>query len=731
MIEKYLDQGYHCIPCLRSSKKSALKAGYSTIEYGEKGITVEQAESWDKEFPIRSGYGIALLCGTASNTIALDIDSNDAELGKLLPESPCVKKGQTGETRFFKYSASFSRTITIGPEIKLPKGTKDQVEILSNGKYTLLPPSVHEDTKQPYIWIGEDQLVYLLPVDLPELDGGVVDIIRNYYARKYGYDKTEKKKIELSGHFPPELDRVAHGAYNRIKTISATLIGQDLPIDVGIEKLLDYDKQAHGDSLNYFSDKTRGIDSAADEESNALRFYANMLHTINRERKKRGESPHRFLYRLNQPAPKPLPISEARKEYPKARGFMRDFQKYCELMSNGKTDALSLGGAISVMSILCANRYRTQAVQYDVRPNLYVINLAKSGSGKECPQNLVKDLLKDSDTLGANSYRSGTSIIQGLPDQQERLSVMNECASFLKDIAQGEGFQQEMNDILSNLFSCVHTEFSGISSVGSGDKFGACYNPSISIFGSTTMFGFRTSVNQSMGTKGLMPRFLTFWQYNLGSRRWPTSTDIKKAEDVLKDMQLFVKNVFAVKKRISKDYVPPPIIEDGESPVAHRGKKYDPFLVPMTDEATDRFKSYAEKFFPSDTQEESFEDAFRNRFAELAVKCALLDAVSLGLDEIGKDSMEWGIAVVDACWDNIRGVYEQTSASNAIEKNSLKVLEVIKESPGISLTDLSRKTRGITGKQRSEILKDLEDAKYIQVQPCNTKTKKQMLYYLA
>ena len=96
MLEKYFSQGYHCIPCLRSSKASALERGYSTIEYGEKGVVEEQVTGWDVRFPIQKGYGIALLCGTASKTIALDIDSDDAELGKLLPDSPCVKKGKTG-----------------------------------------------------------------------------------------------------------------------------------------------------------------------------------------------------------------------------------------------------------------------------------------------------------------------------------------------------------------------------------------------------------------------------------------------------------------------------------------------------------------------------------------------------------------------------------------------------------------------------------------------------------
>jgi len=458
MIEKYFSQGYHCLPCLKASKASALPRGYSTIEYGEKGITEDEASEWDKKFPIKEGFGIALICGAASNVIGLDIDSEDSELGNLLPESPCVKKGQTGETRFFRYNKNLSRSDVAKPDIVLPKGTKEQVEVLSNGKYTLLPPSIHEKTKQPYIWVGEDQLIYLTPDQLPDIDPNILDVVRDYYARKYGYSKSEKKTVDLSGYYPPEKDRAAHGSHDRIRAITATLIGKELPIEIGVKELLDYDREHHG-PLNYFKDKTRGPDAALDEETNALRFYTNMLHAINRERAKRGEAAHKFLYGFNEVTPPKPIIAETKKEYPRARGLMGDVQKWCDLMSVGKQDAVSLGGALSLMSALCANKYRTQALQYDVRPNMYIMNLAKSGVGKDLIQGLLKDLLSETPILSSGSYKSSTSIITGLGDAQERLNLMDECATFLKGVAQGEGYQQEINDVLCHLFSCSNKYF--------------------------------------------------------------------------------------------------------------------------------------------------------------------------------------------------------------------------------------------------------------------------------
>lgn len=703
MIEKYFSEGYHCFPCKKASKATALEGGYSTIEYGEKGITEEQAAAWDKKFPIEKGYGIALICGKASNVLALDIDTDDLEVFKILPESPCVKRGQTGETRFFRYSDNYPKKDVAAPQIKLSPEIKDKVEILSNGQYTLLPPSIHEKTKQPYIWTGEDQLIFFSSNELPELPLGVLDSVRDYYAKKYGYAKTEKTSVELAGYFAPEKDRAAHGSHDRLKKLAAILANKELPIEVAVKELLDYDREHHG-PLNYFKDKTRGPDAAADEETNALKFYSSMLHTINRERSKRGENPHKFLYSFNEIAPPKPIIAETKKEYPRARGIMGDVQKYCELMSRGKQDAVSLGGALALMSALCANKYRTQAIQYDVRSNMYIMNLAKSGAGKDIIQGLLKDLLAETPLLSSGSYKSSTSIIHGLGEIQERLNVMDECATFLKGVAQGEGYQQEINDVLCHLFSCSNKYFTGVSFAEKGHNFGACYNPSITILASTTMRGFKDAVNKSLADKGLMPRFLTLWQYKNGLPRRPTSKEISEADRLLKNIKKDVNNFLSIEKRIAEGFENPPV-------VGGKGVKYDPILVPMTDAAQDVYSDYADKYFPKDNQDETFEDAFRNRFAELAVKCALLDAVSLGLEEIDVDSIQWGIDVVEAAWANVRGVYKQTSAENVLEKNSLRMLEIIKTAPnGITQSELTRKTQWASKKQRQEILEDLQES---------------------
>lgn len=707
MFLKYLDKGLYTIPCRKASKATSLESGYSLIEWSERGIPHDLIDQWDKRFPISEGYGIALLCGKSSGIIGLDADTTDPELLAILPSSPCIKVGNTGHTGFFRYAHEFSETKKIKPQVKL--NYKEEVEILSNGKYTLLPPSIHEDTKRAYIWVSEEDLYRIDLDELPELPIDIVERVEAYYAKKFGYAYDAKKPvIDLSEVHQATDGRAPHGAHDRIKKKTALLIEQELPIDQAVMELLEYDK-THHEGISYFEDRARGADSKADPKANALRFYANILSFINAKRIRLNEKPLECIYEFKKEF-NPILVQQKIEHipYPKARGVMGAFQTYCALMSNGNIDAISLGGALSLMSVVCANRFRTQAIQFDVRSNMYVLNLAKSGVGKEIPQSLIEDILSDTDLMGSASYKSGTSIIQDLPLQQERLNVIDECAAFLRSIASGEGFQQEINDILSQLFTKSRSKFAGFASVGNGAKFGSCWNPSVSILGSTTVYGFKKSVNRSMGEKGLMARFLTFWQYSVGQYKDPTKADMLRASKIKEQLKRNINSIIGVKKIEATDYVRT-LIPEGSKSIGD-GIKYSPIVIEIEDEALNLFKEYKKRFFPEDDKEESFQDSFRNRFAELAVKCALMDAISNGAESIAKDSMEWGIAVVEACWANVKGLYEETSAENQLEAESIKALNFIKKYGSISRSELSKLMgRAIPGKKKAEIFQELID----------------------
>jgi hypothetical protein len=93
------------------------------------------------------------------------VDGDDDELVRVIEAivgtTPCSKVGKKGRTDFLRYSADWKLKST---QIRDAKG-KGKVDILGPGKMTVVPPSIHPETRKPYRWLGKS----LLEVDRDEL----------------------------------------------------------------------------------------------------------------------------------------------------------------------------------------------------------------------------------------------------------------------------------------------------------------------------------------------------------------------------------------------------------------------------------------------------------------------------------------------------------------------------------------------------------------------------------
>jgi len=370
-----------------------------------------------------------------------------------------------------------------------------------------------------------------------------------------------------------------------------------------------------------------------------------------------------------------------------------------------------------------------------VSPNLYVLNLGYSSFGKDLPQRLLDDLLVDTGMIGSANYRSGSSMVQFLPEQQERVDLIDECTWLLNAMGSDKEYQAEMVEILSLLFSRASSRFNGIASVAKGNRYGAVYNPHVSLLASTTPTGFKESVTSAMASKGLMPRFLTFFQKEIGE--YKGDRDLVKSKVVLARLKQGVAFILKQEKRC---LLKPPVnymakrnlegFRDGDM-----GLQYNPVLIKFEPRVEKRWAEYAgENHRRSAKDPNHFDSPFYGRFAEQAAKLCLLDAVSLSRDVILMDSLEWAIEVVETQWVNIKPMYEFATAVNKLEKNQLQIVEIISQNSGmIRHTALYDKTRGLTRKERQEHIETLKEMGKIVVMPYkdpkNPKQKKPVTFY--
>ncbi len=133
--------------------KKAFFKGFSI--YKDTKIPEDLFNKWTKDYPQN---GIGLLLGEYSNVIAFDFDYKgegkkelEAVVRNLLPPCSFSKFGGKGFTAFYKYEKSLSSKITLKRSIN-DKKKSGVVEILTNGQYTVMPPSRHDIDKMFYKW---------------------------------------------------------------------------------------------------------------------------------------------------------------------------------------------------------------------------------------------------------------------------------------------------------------------------------------------------------------------------------------------------------------------------------------------------------------------------------------------------------------------------------------------------------------------------------------------------
>ena len=708
MILKYFDSGFHCIPIQPKSKARLSLGGLSNLELSKNGITEAQALQWDKQYPLSKGYGLGILCGEASNVVGADVDSDDPALHALMPFTPCVKVGAKGATYFYRYEEKYSSKIYIRPQVFSGEKGSEQIELLTNGQYTILPPSIHKDTLKPYYWKSEE-LWLVSSTELPFLDDASVQKIHKYFAEKYNEESTDgfiDMSVDLhGGPFPQarenEKPRSAHGSHNRLKKLAANLLGLDTPILEAALSLLKYDVENHL-GVPYFKDKTRGKDAqSSDPLQNAKNFYERIARSVNKKRLAEGLDPHSIIQEssysgqgdalTSELSLDPYPIGE--KQLPPITGAMKDFVDFLNKASISENTEVYLGAAIAWLSMLTASRFAVKTKAFTTPANLMLWGVMPSGVGKDSPQSLIQDLLYPHNVLGASSYKSAPSLLMNLRNvfkekkgksepellrkgQRENLIIIDECSSLFRIIAKGESYQQEIVETLNTLFSRSSGFFAGDQSVDRGMRYGAAYNPYFTLMGFTTYNHFKETAGAKIVGNGFFERSLVF----IKTEKSKFNQDPQKDDELFKKLKDFTDKYLGT---------PVSLVDYGEfiEPEKEITTEVAYAEFPISKKAEEKLHEYRRAMYEVKTT--SFDESFFNRFGELATKLSLLHAVSDARSEIEASDVEWGIALVEWCYARARPVFEQMSERDVYAHAVEKIREKLKDLPGQKATRIN------------------------------------------
>lgn len=709
----FISKGYSVIPDKFKSKMPAIKLW---SDYCYRLPTIEEVANWSTSF---TSTNISLALGEASGVIAVDVDTEDSELLELIREhlypSPYEKVGGKGFTRFYRFSNETTQVF------KHNKGVL--FELLSGGKKTTLPPSVHPNGMK-YTWTG-DSLLKVNPSELPVLPpfnlSRIFDMIR---------DKFPEAVTDSKSSF------VSNGRNDELVRLCGKLIGENKSLDEAVHALVEFDKKNH--TIPYFTDPEEQRHLSA--YTNALTMYSYQLDRINgihhrkneeyetptiasainaeykealEQGKLQGQENEKRLSKTEsfsaQAATKIEPL-----KIPTPRGIIQDIHRNILENSWIKQPDLAMGAALSFMAVLCSRKFMFG----NLSPNLYVLNISPSGSGKDQPQQLVKKYLIDigkEDLLGAGDYVSDASLMDSLGVKPTRLDIMDEAGGILKTVNKGSGeYASKMGDILCELYTSSSSKYLG-RATADGTK-GSCNRPNVSILASTTPTGFSEGVSRSALEKGLLGRFLAFFGTGESS-----ASRLKTFPKLNKETRNAILEIANYKPEVNYDLtiggIEQEVKEMGVSEVASKllDKIFDEF---------DRKRRDSDKDDPM--------LPITSRMYQQMAKLLILHGISrAGINAVIEEvDVKWAHSMILYYYEKMKEAVTTLVYTNRNEKDYADILKLIPKlgEDGISKQSLSLKTRHLGKRKRDSLIEELIETNEI-VRDLRLVNEKQCTFY--
>jgi hypothetical protein len=178
---KLVDQGFSPIPILSGTKRPPFN---DWSRYCDRSATEIELGVWTKH-----DYGIGVACGFGG-LCAIDIDTDDGRIisavESVLPSALVAKRGRRGFTFFYR-APEMVRTRAFNID------GKRVVDILFEGRQSVIPPTCHPATGRAYVWTTPLALDDVSPEHLEMLPADVEERIGEALT-PFGYQRPEPKR---------------------------------------------------------------------------------------------------------------------------------------------------------------------------------------------------------------------------------------------------------------------------------------------------------------------------------------------------------------------------------------------------------------------------------------------------------------------------------------------------------------------------------------------------------
>lgn len=692
---KYVINGYSVIPC----------------EYGEKAIKIDWKE-WQTRLPTSDEilkhsekiHNIGLATGEVSNIIALDFDYDVENIHqaimKNLPKTPCAKKGAKGITLFFSYNGEVNRTFK--------KSGQTVLEILSTGRQTVLPPSLHPNGMF-YVWEGES-LLSTPRSDIPRIETYQLEKIISLF---------EEKKVERFFSEPLKLKADEKEIVRALDFINPDC-AYDEWCQVGMAICDFFEASAKGLAIfNDWSYKGNKYPSYKEivKKYDSFKNSGITINTLFKSARINGyisEADESFNIPISDvdmnKMDKVISLSSSKSfDILNAPGIVGKIAKYINETSLYEQPILSLSAAITAAGTIYAQKLSTET---DLRTNMYCLAVAETGSGKDHPRKAIIELFNRVDPYLEKKISgdpaSEAGLLSALEDNRGVCLIqIDEFGHYLSNIKNSNGpkYLQAIASTLTKLYSSASTKFYGqqYSNKTQVKKPRVdIEQPCLNVLGSTVPDRLFNSITE----EELMDGFLTRWL-------------IFESEDYCPKLNLDRKNL--------RNYVPVELLKEIRDIRAKYSQGADPECIGMdiaiiptiiseTDEAKALIKKYYEDLWAQRKVAIENNDLMKNVLTRSWENMMKLALVANENGYITASSVKWAREVVE--YNNsmfVKLIGSKLSSSKYEEDINDMYNNLKKISKSITKIEFSQRFRKYDSRKRMDLLQDLVNQGRVQI----------------
>ena len=312
-------------------------------------------------------------------------------------------------------------------------------------------------------------------------------------------------------------------------------------------------------------------------------------------------------------------------------GFVSDLMNFTLRTSYYPNKALAFAGAMAMLSHLTGRRYKDQR---GGRFNLYLLALAKSGTGKEHPRSVNIDLATVTGIVGefGDTFASGEGLEDSLLISPAMIYQVDEVDYLFNTVKVKDARAEQINSMLLKLYSeskTTHIMRKKAIQRGQPSPGSVIVQPHLTVFGTATPKFFYQSLTERTMENGLLARCIILEAGERGEAGDPHEEDFP--EPILETIKSMIR--MARENNLYGEYPHPLVIQE---------------LPEATQRLKEVFALADEEYRKASASDDDAANALWARAGEKVAKLAALHAISRSpLDPIVDiEAVDWAWKLV-------------------------------------------------------------------------------------